>query len=612
MKSLLMFWREVLNELGTWCGVSTDEDFKTVLARFEQEGDEFLTIALPAFGRDFERSLAQWHVTPDLFVGFKKRGKLPVFLGGFLELLFDRNTGLFLNIPEEELPSVANVVFAVRQLTLMFGKIEKPCTPERVEAAFASYVETDMELKECWSQVPTEKLRRFRDTASFLFRHVFTSLDNEVYNEREFIDNERFTLKPKHGPGSTADRLLGNEKFDQYEWTERLERVFPFGEYAIPSWRYYYLLDHVQFLAPGAERPVRVVAVPKTQKTPRIIAIEPTCMQYMQQAISQRFVDLLESDTIVRGMIGFTDQVPNQELASYGSLKGELASLDLSEASDRVSWPLVKELFGTHYQIYDAVDATRSTRADVPGHGIVSLFKYASMGSALCFPIEAMVFLTICIMTIAERQNRPVNASLVSELRSCVRVYGDDIIVPAEFATDVKANLEVFNFKVNANKSFWTGRFRESCGAEFFAGEDVSITRVRREFPQSRHDVPEVISTVSLRNQLYWAGLWKSAAVLDELLGGVLPHFPVVADTSPALGRNSFLGYETQRMSSTLHAPLVRGYVVDSLIPKSDISGEGALLKCLLHEGEPLDIRHLERQGRPDAVRLKLRWVQSF
>jgi len=633
MKSLLMFWREVLVELGTWCRVCTDQDWKTILARFEQEGDELLTITLPEFGKDFERSLDQGQVTPDLFVGFKKRQKLPLFLGGFMELLFDQSTGRLVEYESGELPPQAiEAVFAVRQLTLMFGKMLRPCTPEREERALAAYLNTEKELKELWNLYPlpgpsqdevagrrlAKTRREFTHVSRLLFGRVLSKMDEELFIETEECrpsgQDGDWQFRPKHGPGSTADSLVGNSKWGQYEWTERLERVFPFGEYAIPSWRSYYILDRVRFLSPGEERPVKVISVPKTQKTPRLIAKEPTCMQYMQQAVSMRLTDLLESDPIAREMIGFTDQVPNQILAAEGSLTGDLATLDLSEASDRVSWRLVSEdMWVPSSPFMEALDATRSRRADVPGHGVHTLTKFASMGSALTFPIEAMVFLTCVFIGIGRALDRPVTRETLASFSGSVRVYGDDIVVPTDFATAVIEVLETLGFKVNDRKSFWTGRFRESCGAEFYAGEDVSITRVRREFPRSRHDAEEVVSMVSLRNQLYFAGLWKSAMYLDGLLEDALKHYPTVLPESPAVGRHSVLGYQADRESVQLHCPLVKGYVVKSRPPLSPIAEEGALLKCLLHEGEdPLAVEHLERQGRPDAVHLKLRWVRPF
>lgn len=577
MKSLLMFWREVLLEVGTWCGVSTEKDWETVLLRFEQEGDEFLTITLPIFAKDLERALSQKLVTPDLFIGFKKRQKTPIFLGGFLDLLFDRASGQLVNIDEDDIPVHVDAVFAIRQLSLMFGKILRPCTPEREQAAFDSYIDCEKELKEFEAQLSINDWDDFRSISNFLYREVLTAMDFRVYNGQ---------LYPKHGPGSTADRLLGNRKFDQYEWTQRLERVFPFGEYAIPNWRYYYLLDRVQFLEPGAERPVRVVSVPKTQEKPRVIAIEPTCMQYMQQAISRELVTLLESNSLLSGMIGFTHQEPNQFLAQEGSENGTLATLDLSEASDRVSWQLVRGLLGDFGNLSDAVEATRSTRADVPGHGVIPLTKFASMGSALCFPFEAMVFLTCVFHGICKELNTTMSISLIREMMDRVRVYGDDIVVPREFAASVISSLELFGFKVNRRKSFWSGFFRESCGAEFYRGGDVSISRVRRDLPSSRADVQEVLSTVSLRNQLYWAGLWRSAEYLDGLLVEALRFYPVVEEDSPVVGRHSILGYQTDRMNEALQAPMVKGYVVSTRTPSSECSGEGALLKCLLGDGD--------------------------
>lgn len=602
MKSLMLFWRIVLEDLSTLCHVSAALDWKYVQRRFEQEGDEFLTLTLPTFAKDFERSLELGKVNDTAFLGFKKRGKLPLFLGGFLDLLFDRATGQLLDATQEELPSRADAVFAVRQLTLMFGKIEKPCTPERERAAFAQYIQCEQELAAWENEVSPYSIQEFRMVFRKLFgRDVLSPLDEDVFNHN---------LVPKHGPGATADRLVGNGKWDLRTWTDRLEREFPFGEYALPNWHYAYVLDDVQFLEPGQELPVRVISVPKTQKTPRIIAVEPTCMMFVQQAMSQRLVEYISRDPILGCMIGFRDQLPNQELARQGSLDGSLATLDLSEASDRVSNLLVQEAVGSFSNLARGLDACRSRTADVQGE-VVHLSKYASMGSALTFPIEAMVFLTCVFHGISKQLNRPADRKLFAEFAESVRVYGDDIVVPVGYVASVVQSLETFGFKVNAHKSFWTGMFRESCGGDYYAGVDVSVTRVRREFPSQRTDVQETVSLVSLRNQMYFAGLWKAVEHLDDLIAVVLPHYPVVNPESPVVGRHSYLEPRGERWSDTLHAPLVRGYVVKSLAPKSPISGEGALLKCLTKEGlQPFeDVRHLERQGRPDAVTLKLRWA---
>jgi hypothetical protein len=570
----------------------------------------FLTITLPAFCADFERGLSLGYIAPDAFQGFHRPNNaqgLPAFLRGFLELVFDKCTGSLLHASAVS----TEAIYAVRQLTLVFGKILEPCSDARVSKSIRNYVDVELELAERNDHFGGAR-DDFVRVARMLFARAFAKVDELVYN------NE---LIPRHGPGATADRLTGNGKFDQREWTERLEEYFPFGEYSLPNWRFAATLEDVQFHEPGAERPVRVITVPKTLKAPRIIAIEPTCMQYAQQAVAGSLIPLLESDDYIggrRGMIGFTDQLPNQEMAREGSVRlslTKLATLDLSDASDRVSNQHVQALTDDRFPWFQgAVQASRSRSADVPGHGVIPLSKFASMGSALCFPMEAMVFLTVAFLGIERELSGPLTLASIRSFRGSVRVYGDDIIVPARYATSVIGTLESFGFRVNHRKTFTEGNFRESCGREFYDGQDVSIVRARRRIPSSRKDVHEVVSVVSLRNQLYQAGLWSTAGWLDDRIGRVLPHYPTVEPTASLLGRVSVLPGVIQRMSPTMHAPLVKGYAVRSRAPLSGLSGEAALLKVLLNKSEqPIAERdHLERSGRPDAVYLKLGWKQPF
>lgn len=602
MKSLIVLWREVLKELSTWCCASTTLDLKRAESRLEHEGLSFLTITLPAFAKDFERGLELGRIGPNLFTGFQHRGMSPLFLSGFMDQVFDRRSGYLLDNPSKD------SIFAIRQLTLMFGKIQIPCSDTRISDAFSRFVESESIVTAAQEVISDELLEAFSRTALRVWAQPLSNVDRKVY-EGELV--------PRHGPGATADRVRGNAKFDQTVWHERLESYFPYGEYAIPSWRYSYLTSRVDYREPGMETPVRVIAVPKTLKTPRIIALEPVCMQYTQQAILEALVPELERTIHLSSQfVGFSDQTPNQEMAREGSLSGNLATLDLKDASDLVSNRLVRLLLARHPHLRDAVDACRSRNADVPGHGVISLSKFASMGSALCFPVEAMVFATICLIGIAQQRSGTSVPSyaLLKSLCGQVRVYGDDIIVPADCAVSVTKALEDFGLRVNQGKSFRNGKFRESCGKEYYDGRDVSITRVRRIFPSSRKCVPEVESLVSLRNQLYLAGLWKTCRWLDTQIVKILPHYPAVATTSPVLGRYSFLGYDSVRSHAELQVPLVRGYVVRHTLPASKASGEGALLKWFLKRGnEPFaDRDHLERTGRPQSVDIKLRWARAY
>jgi len=617
MKSLIVLWSVALEELGAKCGISTTLDLQKAERRFEHEGVSFLTLSLPAFGKAFERALEEGSFGPGACPGFARHGGLPRFLGGFLDHVFDRSTGFLLD------SACVDCIFAIRQLTLMFGKILLRCSREREEGALQAYVECDEEVRRSDEVASKEMYDNLFRMSNLLFRDVFSRVDRDVYEGN---------IMGRHGPGATADRLRGNEKYDLTEWPERLQSVFPFEEHGLASPRWLPelscsgVVERVRHLEPGAERPVKVTLVPKTLKTPRVIAIEPTAVQYMQQGIMEKLVEYLERDPLVRGMIGFTEQGPNQVLALKGSLHGSLATLDLSEASDRVSNQHVRVMLQRFPFFGEAVDATRSRKADVNGK-VIDLAKFSSMGSALCFPFEAMVFLSLVFLGIEAEHKNQLTRKAVRRLIGSVRVYGDDIICPVRYVPSVIRVLETYGFKVNAHKSFWNGKFRESCGRDYYNGTDVSVVRVRRVLPASRNDVPEVVGTVELRNRLYFAGMWKTAAHLDEMLQSLLRYYPVLdpdpnsfaltgqwGTASPLLGRVSFLGYQAERMHPDHHTPLVKGWVTSSRPPISKISEHGALLKGFLKRGElPFaDRDHLERQGRPQSVRIKLRWKPPY
>lgn len=562
-----------------------------------------MTITLPSFGKDFERSLDLGYVDPTLFLSFKKRASLPAFLQGLTGQVFDPCGGLLLDSPN------VDAIHAVRQVSYLLSKVELECSPERVYDAYKGYIECEKQVRAHMEGTICSSQRiDFRRVSFMLFQDIFADIDRKVYQGE---------VVPKHGPGATADKLRGNAKYQNRVWTERLETEFPAMDFLFPNPRYYPIEDgevqELHWLDPGTEMPVKVITVPKTLKTPRIIAIEPTHMQYVQQGMMEMFVKAIErSDSLSGAFIGFTDQEPNRILARKGSMGLGLATLDLSEASDRVSTLHVEDLFANYPSIYRGVMACRSSKAEVPGFGLQTLSKYASMGSALTFPIEAMVFLTIVFLGIEAALGKPLTEELIREFRGQVRVYGDDIIVPVEFARSVARSLQDFGLVVNERKSFWTGKFRESCGGDYYDGFDVTVVKCRMSMPQSRKDVREIESLVSLRNQLYLAGYWGTCASIDEYIKRFIP-FPILGDRSPGLGRRSHLPTQGERDCPHLQRPLIKAAVSVSRIPASRLSDGDALLKWFLKRGdEPFaDEHHLERSGRPESVDIKLRWVPT-
>jgi len=644
MKSLMSLWSCAAEELAARCCTSAARDVNYVASRLEHEGLSFLAITLADLGKATQKWLDQGFVVPSDLPAFKTAGgrsRLPAFLQGFYKRVFEPSSGVLLDDPDVE------AIYAIRQLLLMFSKIALPAdslngstaqsvSPERERLAMSEFVQCEKEVKFYDSILDPSYKEDFERMSRVLFGSMFEWAEEILALQ---------PLHPKHGPGAVSDMLTSNGKYNQKIWTTRLQSVFPAEDYLSANSGYYSgpraprcysesatahvyrgYSDRIHLLEPDAEIPVRVVAVPKTLKSPRIIAIEPTCMQYMQQALFDLIRNGIERSYPLSAMIGIDDQNPNRVMASYGSLSGDLATLDLSEASDRVSNQHVLSLFASHPLLLEAVQACRSRKADVPGHGIIRLAKFASMGSALCFPIEAMVFLTIIFLGIERELSAPLSeATDILPFSQQVRVFGDDLIVPKEYVLSVVDELSVFGHKVNVSKSFWAGRFRESCGREYYEGQDVSIVKVRQVLPTQRQDASGVQAVVSLRNQLYWAGLWKSAAWLDVYIGDLIKIFPNVAPTSSLLGRESALGYQFQSLDPYTHSPLVKGYYVDAKSPLDVLSGEGALLKCLLRMEQPtygilyqlgqavpridaasVDDEHLERSGRPERVNMKL------
>lgn len=604
MKSLIELWRELAIELASACYTSATRDVETVSGRCDKEGFSFLTITLPTFGKDLERSLAVGRVCDEAWTGFNKSASgLPRFLGGFLRNIFTPD-GAVGPVTDLQVQSIS----AVRQLCSVFAKIEVPCTNARNLSALDGFKQADAETG-MWDQSEKgEELANLRRIYELLFREVLVKMDHRCY----YGD-----LIPRHGPGAVAERTRGNAKFDFVNWPSRLDDVFPYREYGIPALRYHYLADHVQFPAQHEERPSRIILVPKTMKTPRVIAAESTALQYMQQALLRELVPLLEGDSLVGQMIGFTDQEPNRRMAREGSITGSLATLDLSEASDRVSYRQVVnsvERIAPHFA--SAIKATRGQLAELPSGEIISIQKFASMGSALCFPMEAMTFLAGVFLGIEKyllstgQLRSHLTRADVRRLSGKVRVYGDDIIIPVECVDAVIEQFSAFGWKVNSNKSFWTGLFRESCGGDFYAGQEVTPVKLTKPLPNSTRDVLHFKSFVEFRNRLYKAGLWRSAAWCDRRIRKQTRYYPIVHETSAVIGRFSFLPFVGEKEDKELHRPLVRGLVLVPRIPVSVSSDTGALLKCLLASYDEPD--HLERAGRPSVVDIKLRWSTPY
>lgn len=585
--------------------VSDLRDLETIRSRVKDEGLSFLTITLPAFCVDFERSLANGFIDPTCFRSFRKHGPIPAFLQGMVGLIFDRETG---RLEDYEITSdFIPIVEGVRQICLTFKKLEVACTLSRVRASLANFVSIEREFS--MFQVPDADISVFNRVSDCLWGAVIGDLS---------LNN----CSPRHGPGATAEHISGNAKYTWQSWHERLEPYFPFVDSAYPlgvSALDSKELEMVTFVAPDDEQPVRVVQVPKTLKSPRIIAIEPCCAQYVQQGISRALYRVLESNWLTSGHINFRDQSINQSLAMSSSFDGRLATIDLSDASDRVPRDLAMGMFRTNPDLRDAIDACRSTRAEMPDGTIIGpLNKFASMGSALCFPVEAMYFYTICVIALLGEHKLSVSHRNINTVSRGIYVYGDDILVPTDNAIAVLDCLQKYRCKVNSNKTFVSGSFRESCGVDAFRGEEVTPLYIRKTRPENRQHADRLISWTATANAFYKKGYWQTATLMFKTLEKVLGPMPYLSETSPGLGRTSFLGYRSvERWSRALQRFEVKAWVPGPVHRADVLEGFGALMKCFLKLEDlknPLggrDAQHLEHSALHHAVALKRGWVPT-
>lgn len=591
MKSLASLLANLLHDEGKRCSVPTERDTKTVMLRCRNEGDSFITITLPGFAKGFERSLALGQAVPGSFGPFRaSKTGIPAYLQGFLYRIFDKDTGTLLDEPS------VDCIRAVRQICLFGKKVLQPCTSARLKAAAESYLACDDSVK--LSQ-EGRLWERFGLVADIVLQSL--ELDDVILDH----------IVPDHGPGATVERKLGNSKWKFETWHKRLE------EAGITYQRFaqgFQSCDDAppKLLEPEDEPPVRVIFVPKTLKTPRVIAIEPICMQFVQQGLWRYLKTKIEASSICGGHVNFRDQSVNRDLALLASRTGHMATLDMSEASDRVSMAHFQRAFASRPDLRHMMDACRSMRAKLPDGQVVSLRKFASMGSALCFPVEALVFFIGIIASRCSRKGTYPTRSAVAKMARSVYVYGDDIIVPADETLSISEDLEALGFKVNVSKTFGTGKFRESCGMDAYDGREVTPVYLRRPLPTDRGDASGIVSSVSTANQLYELGLYRTAAAIRKAVERLTGTLPVVPRDSPAVGwwhwHSAFA--PPKRWNRALQRLETRCLVATTPKQEDPLDGSPAAAKCWRVIGNPeIPDRHLMESPRRHALALKRGWV---
>lgn len=346
-------------------------------------------------------------------------------------------------------------------------------------------------------------------------------------------------LVPNHGSGSVAEgKLTLYNKYKALGVDAKLNVVLNNN---VPS---YYDCEHMrmQFSSHHPDdkfndvvRVSRTVFVPKTYSKLRTISMEPATLQYWQQAIMKRLYQYIGRHSYLKWSIQLKDQEYNRRMARRGSKEDNLSTIDLSAASDTVSWTLVKRVFkGT--PLLKWLYATRSDKTLLPDKRVMQLRKFAPMGSALCFPVQCLIFAAV-IEYVTQR------CTTATSEYPAFAVYGDDMIVGKAITPEVIEALESLGFIVNRDKSFVSGKFRESCGGDYYDGIDVSslyfrfkadktispYTNPKRLSPEAYNAVCSVINLCSEH------GYRRLRSYFLYLIRKYVPHFTARKDESPSI-----------------------------------------------------------------------------
>lgn len=575
MERPAMLLEAVLHQCSIDLDLSVERDVKQIRHRYEHEGFSFLALTLPKLSDALLKGIESGHFSCP--TDFCSHGRLPRLLGGFFKCVFDSD-GVLLQDANPD------CIEAIRSICDFWKKPEVPCSQARQEAAEMKFIAIEEELSKLTPTI-MRKDTYLDQVAGILWTQVFPEVDP-------------LDLVCKHGPGNTADRRLPNGRHEFSWWYQRAEPWFPSALHCYPNYGYaaeaagFHSLGgtkSLRYLDDWSEPAVRVTFVPKTFKAPRVIALEPSPMQYIQQSLLGYIAPRIEAHWLTKNSIRFSDQSVNQELARKASLDRSLTTLDLSDASDRVHVDLVNRIF-KRSGISEYLLVARSGQADLPSGKRLTLYKFASMGSAICFPVEAMVFYTLIQAAMHEQDGRRPSSRSIFNYSKTIAVYGDDIIVPVEYTDAVVHNLEAYGLKVNVSKSFRNSLFRESCGADFYNGVPVRPVYAREMAPDDARvwTASQVMSWEATANLFYAKNKWHVAQVIREMLEGVL-RIPIPRSRSSNGDGLCFMSliFDTNlRFNQDLYAYEQRRVVYIPLKRKDHIDGNA--IACLNKWGSSL------------------------
>lgn len=637
---------------------------------------KFVMIDLVKTGKIFDKGLSSGFLRPTSIPSSlgKEVGPCREFLSGVIMKVFSESG----RILEDADP---NAVTFCRQVLYLSKKVNEVCSDATILDEVSEFARIDSQLRQStldWNAesgfLPVAGLRSrlsfrdgYRQTPDLVSHRdecpsalllVLDRVCGAVLSQFPIFDWR--SIRPKHGPGAVADSRSGADKYLFPTWPSKLEGGFPSSYFAQSRED----LESSGALLEERDPPSRLIAVPKTLSSPRLIASEPTSHQFIQHGLMEWIRLYLPNP--LRSCISFKDQNPSRETCLESSRTGQLATVDLSAASDRLSCWTVERVFQFNQELLGALWASR-TRTLVNGvrgsdgnllggEFILTLKKFAPMGSGVTFPVQSIVYACAAIAAVLYEMNvqKPRHRNIVEAGKS-VRVFGDDIIIPSSAVQSLVLLLQHLELKVNASKSHWQGHFRESCGMDAFKGYDVTPGYLTSFSPGET--CQSLASWVEVSNNFHSKGLWfLSEAIMSKIPPAILRSIPVFRKggqdfskrfinlgklTEPTDGSLACLTLTTfclsskamgsrVRMNKHLHRPEVLGFQVYATSEWQQRESHQSLLQYFLENELPLSVKTERDRQRHVAMstlypqqwkagwagrqrfQLRKRWVSSY
>lgn len=608
LDTLIALTASIMKDAEQQCDLPRREvskDIERLVRCANSRGLGFFTLDLPSLDTHLLRSLEDGACQPSgpLTGRRSKVDQRPRFLHALWSKVLDHNC----RVVDDVCPTS---IFYLRQIFCFAKKLEVPCSQARIYDSVKEYWKNEQTIEVAELQWNSDEPGETSTVSSFS-SHALEMAEELPLLERggqlgphsrrwaENLDSlkclddvssiissiigifDLYSIETedssllRHGPGAVSDGSHTQYKYDFPSWPRKLESMFPY------TW------NGTSDMSVGDysedEAPSNLIAVPKTAKGPRLIASEPTCHQWNQQLLFGWLRRRIR-DTFLGSFIDFARQDLSQDLVVEASKDRKLATVDLSSASDLLSCAVVEKFFRRNNSLLLSLHAVRTRTVY---DGILTserrfIRKFAAQGSALTFPIQTIVFLGIALAACKCKTIKDIKSKIGS-----VRVFGDDIIVPSDSYADLVDLLTVLGLKVNVDKSFVKGHFRESCGMDSYMGYNVTPIKPKHLSWASPNGYQAWVDTA---NNLHKAGCWRTADVMVRRLGR--DKLPIVSYHSGATGYFSYCGSDTNGLSVKWNKNLQREEIVCKL-PRSrsrklPVASRGALLQYFVESPDPL------------------------